>query len=92
MDTQKQSTYQRWIKPRLENDPEFREKIIQRNAEYNKRRYRTDPEFKALCDEYSRKAHKDRYANDPEYRERKREQSRIYQQKKKLLKLQPLNQ
>lgn len=91
METPKQSPYQRWVKPRLQNDPEFREKIFTRIAVCNRKRYNTDDNFKLSEQERIRKIHKDRYANDPEYRERKKEQSRVYQQKKKLLKLQQLN-
>lgn len=85
------SPYQRWVKPRLENDPEFRGKLMKRNADYHKRRCQTDPEFKARGNEYSKQSHKNRYANDPEYRERKLEQMRIYREKKKALKLQQSN-
>lgn len=82
------SAYHRWVKVRLENDPEFREKIFTRIAEYNKKRYNTDDNYKLSEQERLRKISKERYDNDPEYRERKKEQSRMYQQKKRLLKLQ----
>lgn len=88
METPILSPYQRWIKPRLQNDPEFREKYMKRNAEYYNRRLKTDAEFKAKAEECSRKSHKDRYNNDPEYRERKLQQMRIYREKKKALKSQ----
>lgn len=90
MDTPTLSPYQRWIKPRLQNDAEFREKYMKRNTEYYRRRLLTDPEFKAKVEESSKKSHKERYANDPEYRERKLEQMRIYREKKKVLKVQQL--
>lgn len=91
METPKQTPYQRWVKPRLQNDPEFREKYISRIVECHRKRYKNNQECKAIEDERSRISHRERYANDPEYREWKKEQSRIYQQKKRLLKLQQEN-
>lgn len=91
IETPKQNPYHRWVKQRLQNDPEFREKVFKGIVECTKRRLLNDPDFKAKHNESSRKTQKTKYDNDPEYRERKKEQSRIYQQKKRLLKSQQIN-
>lgn len=91
IDTPKQNSYQRWVKPRLQNDHEFREKYISRIVECTKHRLLNDEEFKAKHNESNRITQKKKYDTDPEYREWKKEQSRIYQQKKRLLKLQQQN-
>lgn len=91
MDTPTISPYHKYVKQRLQNEPEFRQKVFKGIVDCNRKRYLNDPDFKAKHDERSRQGHKERYANDPEYRERKKEQSRIYQQKKRLLKSQQIN-
>lgn len=91
METTKQSPYHRWIKPRLENDPEFKEKIFKRIVECHKKKYNNDADYRSSEQIRINKINNNRYANDPEFRERRKEQSRLYQEKKRLLKLQQLN-
>lgn len=64
--------YQKYIKPRLENDPEFRAKYMKQRTEIQSRRYKRDETFKAQHDENVKRRHRQRYAEDPEYCERKK--------------------
>ena len=88
MTDKKISPYHRWVKERLETDPEYKVKYVKRIMECNKKRYNNDPDFKAKKDEQTRTRNKQRYEEDQEYREKKIEQMRIYREKKKALKLQ----
>lgn len=72
METETLTFYQRYIKPRLQNDPEF----LAKHKEYQKKRkairYKEDPEFKAKKDARTKAHHIRRYAEDEEHRERKK--------------------
>lgn len=82
------SPYHRWIKPRMDADPEFKKLVIKRIHESIKKRYAEDPEFRAKQDEKTKIAHRRRYAEDPEYRQRKIDQAKARNLKIKLLKAQ----
>lgn len=45
-------------KERYATDPEFREKLIERNMEYQKERYATDPGFREYCNEHMKEYHR----------------------------------
>lgn len=78
--------YQKYIKPRLQNDPEFRAHYIKTHVDKYVRRYKTDPEFKRIADEKAKVAMRNKYHEDPEYRARKIEYARMYREKKRALK------
>lgn len=64
--------YQKYIKPRLESDPEFKAK---HQACQNRRRsirLQEDAEFRKKRNELARKHHARKYEEDPEYRDRKK--------------------
>lgn len=79
--------YAKYIKPRLENDAEFRRKFLECQKKRNCKRYQRDEEFRKRQDQRVKEYHRDKYANDPEYREKKKEESRRRYQDKKALKL-----
>lgn len=78
--------YAKYIKPRLESDPEFREQYIKTHIEMYMRRYKTDATFKKVADEKAKLKMRAKYHEDPEYRARKLEYARQYREKKKALK------
>jgi hypothetical protein len=86
------SFYNKYIKPRLENDPEFRRKFIACQVNRNRKRYQRDEEFRKKKDECAKQHHRNKYANDSEYREKKKQESKRRYQEKKALKLAQENQ
>jgi nuclear transport factor 2 (NTF2) superfamily protein len=66
------SHYQKYIKPRLENDEEYRKKHNAKSCEYVCIKYQTDEEFRKRSNMISAKSHKKRWDTDPEYREKKK--------------------
>ena len=81
--TQPLNPYQRWVKPRLESDPEFRKKYIQQHSDMVMKRYKNDEEYKKKIAESSKISMRNKYQQDPEYRAKKIEYSRMYYLKKK---------
>lgn len=79
--------YAKYIKPRLQNDPEFRAKFLECQKKRNCKRYQRDEEFRKRQDERVKEYHRNKYANDPEYRAKKIEDNRRRYQEKKALKL-----
>ena len=78
-------------KEKFANDPEYREKVRQRNRERQRKSYANDPKYREKQRERDRKRDKEkrnrqrreRLANDPEYRERiNRQQRERYRRKK----------
>lgn len=78
--------YAKYIKPRLESDPEFRQQYIKTHVDKYMRRYKTDPEFKKTADERAKAIMRAKYRDDPEYRARKLEYGRLYRERQKALK------
>lgn len=69
------SFYDRYIKPRYANDPEFRARILADNARHAEGGKALDPlAYSKKRSEYSKRC----YDNHPEYKERKRLYSRLY--------------
>ena len=60
--------YRKNYRKRYQNDPEYRERILERDRE----RYQNDPEYR----ERRREGSRERYQNDPEIRERRNEHQR----------------
>jgi hypothetical protein len=60
--------YAKYIKPRLDSDPEFRDQYIKSNVEKYMRRYKADIEFKKTADEKAKLKLRAKYHDDPEYR------------------------
>lgn len=81
--TQTQSNYQKYIKPRLENDPEFRDKHNKYTSAYLSKKYKEDEDYRKKCNEYNKRSKKEKYDNDELYRKKKREQAlnRYYEKK-----------
>ncbi len=80
------SPYHKWVKPRMEIDPEFKENVQKQITTWLMKKYNEDPAFREKQNEASRNAHRKRYAEDPEYRQKKIEQAKARQLKLKLLK------
>lgn len=78
--------YAKYIKPRLENDAEFRRKFIACQVNRNRKRYQRDEDYRKKKDERAKEHHRNKYANDPEYREKKKQESKRRYQEKKALK------
>lgn len=78
--------YAKYIKPRLESDPVFRDHYIKTHVEKYMRRYNTDADFKKVADEKAKVRMRAKYHDDPEYRARKLEYARNYREKQKALK------
>ena len=83
-----QSLYRRYVKPRLEADPEFRAKYMKQRCEIQARKYHRDEIYRVKQDERVKHAHRVRYAEDPEYRERKKKDALERYYKNKALKSQ----
>lgn len=81
------SHYQRYIKPRLEADPQFKALYIRRVNESRARRLKNNDEFKKEHNATVRKALKERYATDEEYRIKKRQDALQRYYERKALKL-----
>jgi hypothetical protein len=79
--------YNKYVKPRLESDPEFRHKYIQSHVRSYTKRYKNDEEFRKKRAEVSRVCMANRYNTDEEYRAKQQERCREYYHKKKALKL-----
>lgn len=84
--------YAKYIKPRLQNDEEFRRKFNACQCKRLLKRYHNDEEFRKKRDEASKQHHRNKYANDPEYREKKKEATKKRYAEKKALKLAQDNQ
>lgn len=80
------SPYHKWVKPRMEVDPEFKQKEMKRIVKCLIKRYNENPEFRTKQNEASRIAHKKRYEEDPEYRQKKIDQAKARYLKLKLMK------
>lgn len=75
MDTNVQkntSHYEKYIKTRLERDPEYRTYLYKHSVAYITNRRKNDEEFRVKCSEIDKKTKQNRYANDPVYREQKK--------------------
>lgn len=79
--------YQKYIKPRLETDPAYREQYIKHHVEMMVNRYRNDPEFRHKHNERNKQALRNRYSEDPEYRAKKSAYAKLYYERKKATKL-----
>lgn len=84
--TETLTPYRKWIKPRLDADPAFKEKVQKQITICLMKRYNEDDEFRKKQNEASRNAHRKRYAEDPEYRQKKIEQAKARHLKLKILK------
>jgi len=73
------STYEKYIKPRYANDPEFRAKVLAANAMRAEGKRALDPlAYRKQRAEYSKRC----YDSHPDYKERKRLYSRAYRLRK----------
>lgn len=86
MDTQPQNMYQKYVKPRLQSDPEFRAKYIKHYTEVYIRKYKTDEDFHKAVNERAKNFMRKKYQTDPEFREEQKERCRQYRLKQKALK------
>ena len=82
------SHYARYVKPRLQNDPEFKKNYKEYMSNYYKNKYNTDDEYREKLKEKTRQEHRQRYAEDPEYKQKKIDQAMARYYAKKALKLQ----
>jgi hypothetical protein len=80
------SPYHKWVKPRMDKDPEYKEKVQMIKTRCLMKKYNEDQEFREKQNEASRNAHRKRYAEDPEYRQKKIDQAMLRYIKKKELK------
>ena len=80
--------YEKYVKPKLENDPEFKKKYRQYINEHKRSKYANDDEYRKKLNERTRLEHKQRYATDAEYRQKKIDQAkaRYYKNKTEALK------
>jgi len=67
-----QSMYSKYVKPRLETDPEFRARYMKQRVEIQLRKYHRDDTYKAKQDARVKARNNQRYDEDPEFRERKK--------------------
>jgi hypothetical protein len=88
-DTSQLSHYQKYIKPRLQNDEEHRAKHNAKTVRILKNKYDTDEAFHEQHNNRTRLYNKNRYATDSAFRERKKEQARAKYLLKKLAHQQP---
>ena len=74
------SIYERYTKPRYDGDPDFRSKVLAKNAMWAEKAKEVDAEAynRKRC-EYSKRC----YDRHPEYKDKKREYSRLYRLRKK---------
>lgn len=72
--TSKLGTYQKYIKPKYDSDPEYREKLLERTRKY--RQSLSPDELRARNREYARR----HYETHPEVKEQKR----LYAQAKRM--------
>lgn len=77
------SSYAKYIKPRLQNEPEFKEKHSQYMTNYISKLYHKNEEYRKKVNEASKTSHRKRYESDHEYRQHKRQQAldRYYEKK-----------
>lgn len=78
-----QSMYSRYVKPRLESDPEFRAKYMKQRIAINVKKMQTNPEYKLKHATAMKTRNKQRYDEDNEYRERQKTRAlqRYYEKK-----------
>lgn len=67
-----QSMYSRYVKPRLENDEEFRVRYKKQRNEIQSRKYKRDEKYKAKQDARVKARNNQRYDEDEGFRERKK--------------------
>ena len=72
-------SYQKYRKPKYNENEEFRKKHIKQNCIWMKNKIDTDPEFA----EKIRKINRDRYNNDEVYREKQKQRSKEQYARKK---------
>jgi hypothetical protein len=69
------SHYFKYVKPRLENDPVFREKYNKKRVELTTKKLARDYEYRTRQQERVKNRHRTRYAEDPEYKEKQKEKA-----------------
>lgn len=75
--------YSKYVKPKLDSDPEFKRKYRQYINEHKRNKYASDEEYRDKLNERTRDGHRKRYNEDPVYRQKKLDDAkRRYQQKK----------
>lgn len=62
------SQYAKYVKPRYDNDPEYREKLRKYNTTARMKQYYENEEVREQRKKYNTIYQKQRYQNDPEYR------------------------
>lgn len=75
--------YQRYVKPRLLTDPEFKARHHAQMQKAYVRRCKTIESVRLNRNEHSRVSKKNRYDNDPEFREKQKAYARQYYHNKK---------
>jgi hypothetical protein len=78
--------YEKYVKPRMESDPEYKAKCYKAKIQWNAKKFMDDPVYRAKHMEETRNRLKLKYQNDPEYREHQREKARQRCNAKKALK------
>jgi hypothetical protein len=68
--------YEKYIKPRLQNDPEYRAKHNAKTVRILKKKYDTDEAFHEQHNNRTKLYNKNRYADDEAFRERAKERAR----------------
>lgn len=85
--TIKQSMYSRYVKPRLQNDEEFRIKYMKQRVAIHVRKLKNDLEYKMMQTTANKLRERRRYDEDEEYREHKKRMALERYYKNKALKL-----
>jgi hypothetical protein len=75
-DTQQLNHYEKYIKPRLENDAEYRAKHNAKTVRILKKKYDTDEAFHEQHNNRTKLYNKTRYATDEAFRELKKQRAR----------------
>jgi hypothetical protein len=80
------SQYDKYVKPRLENDPEYKAKYLEAHSLWCKQMYHNNDEYREKTLQRTKACMKERYENDPEYRERQKQKALQRYYAKKALK------
>lgn len=78
--------YAKYIRPRLDTDPEFRERYMKQRVAIYVKKMQNDPEYKMRQETRNKTRQRQRYDEDPAYREHKKQQALERYYKKRSLK------